>query len=1082
MHWRKRISMRLPVVAALLGLGLAGPVAAQETGRITGRIVNANTNRPLAGVQVFVPPTGIGNLTDQDGRYLLQNVPAGTVTLTAQLVGFRQGEMAVTVTGGQTTTANLQLAETAIALEEIVVTGAGVATQRKKLGNTIASIDAEKAQSAAVTDVSQLLAAREPGVSVLPSGGYTGQGARIRIRGSSSLSQLNEPVIYIDGIRMDGSSTSFNTQGNASKLDDIPPESIERIEILKGAAAATLYGTEASNGVIQIFTKKGRAGAPRFTLQVDQTAIEMPLNRIEPLADFARTQADIDRIRERWGRNVALYEPFSEDLLPTYFNTGYHQAYSLSVTGGGDRINYFVTGRFQGENGPSDFSNLFEDRPGLKKSDDKVKRAQMSANVVVTPIDKVRIGLNTMYSELKADSPENGNNIYGVWPNLTQSHLRLACSEVGPNCPKVNLYGTGAFITANEAIYSVNEVESNHFVGSTNINYAPIESLRLDGTFGLDFINESRTWFRPFGWNVNEYTTATVEGLRDIGEVRTRVVTADLKASWEGTFGADFSNRLLAGTQGFLSQRTSRGGTGVRFPGPGLEVAGAGADQSIGESWNRNTQVGGYLDNQIGFRDWAFATVGARWDANSAFGEAFNTAFYPKLNASVIPTQAFGWDSDLLSTLRVRAAIGRSGLQPSAFAKFTTYSPQPSSEGPGIRPSNLGNDALKAEVATEIEFGAELGLWNDRASIDFTYWTTTVEDAIVARQFAVSGGFINTQLDNIGELQKNGIDIGVRGTLIQNQNVNLNIFANGAFLKQEIADMGGAPALKTGGSYSRYRQYLVEGFAPGSFFAAKVADVAIPLNLGLNADGTCREPTREEALAYFSQARDPSNDFKPLVVGNAPGTFGQADGSLAGHNCGTGALATYLGKSTPDWQGTFGFTLGFLGNWEVTSLMEYKVGDFVGHDLSGEFRRTHAGIGRNTPNCVGLESTLRNPASTAESRLASALRCAKECEGLAPLDGLNSINNSNFMRWRELTLTYNIPTSLADRLGLASAQFSLGARNLALWVADEFTGMDPEAVTNGRCNGGLDCNFLDGTDLWQVPIPRRFTFSTRVSF
>mgnify|MGYP006183404705 CR=1 FL=1 len=104
-----------------------------------------------------------------------------------------------------------------------------------------------------------------------------------------------------------------------------------------------------------------------------------------------------------------------------------------------------------------------------------------------------RIGVNTMYSELKADSPENGNNIYGVWPNLTQSHLRLACSEVGPNCPKTNLYGTGAFITANEAIYSVNEVESNHFVGSTNVNYAPIESLRLDGTFGVD----AGAWGRP---------------------------------------------------------------------------------------------------------------------------------------------------------------------------------------------------------------------------------------------------------------------------------------------------------------------------------------------------------------------------------------------------------------------------------------------------------------------------------------------------------------------------------------------------------------------------------------------------------
>jgi hypothetical protein len=352
-----------------------------------------------------------------------------------------------------------------------------------------------------------------------------------------------------------------------------------------------------------------------------------------------------------------------------------------------------------------------------------------------------------------------------------------------------------------------------------------------------------------------------------------------------------------------------------------------------------------------------------------------------------------------------------------------------------------------------------------------------VKDAIISRQFAVSGGFINRQLDNIGKLHKHGIDVGLQGTAIQRSNLNLSLFVNGAYMVQEIEDLGGAPALKTGGSYSRYRQYLVEGFAPGSFFGPRVADLAIPLNI----DGSCTEPTREAALAYFATARDPG-DFKPLVVGNTPGTFGEANGTLASHNCGTGALATYLGKSTPDWQGTFGFTLGFLGNFELNSIMEYKVGDFVSHDLSGEFRRTHAGIGRNTPTCVGLESVMRNPGSTADSRLDAAIGWSRECEGLAPLDGLNSINPADHIRWRELSLTYRVPISLVDRFGLAGAQLSFGARNLALWVNDAFTGMDPEAVTNGRCNGGLDCNFLDATDLWQVPVTRRFTMSTRLTF
>jgi TonB-linked SusC/RagA family outer membrane protein len=1079
------------VALALLASGLSS-LAAQNTGRVTGRVVDAATNRPLHGVQVFIPATGIGNLSDANGRYLLQNVPAGQHTVTAQLVGFKQGTSAVRVDPGATATANLSLEETAIALEEIVITGAGVATQRKKLGNTIASIDAAKVSTAAVTDVSQLLAGREPGVAVLPSGGYSGEGARIRIRGSSSLSQLNEPVIYVDGIRMDRNATqneaAGTTQGNPSKLDDIPPESIERIEILKGAAAATLYGTEASNGVIQIFTKKGRAGAPRWTLQVDQTAIHMPTNRILPLTDFAESQADIERIRARWGRDVALFEPFTEDLMPSYFNTGYHQAYSLSVTGGSDRINYFVTGRFQDENGPINFAGLFADADPVtgvardfRETDDLNRRAQATANVVITPIEKVRVGVNTMYSEMKGDVPNNGNNIYGSFPNLTQSFLRLACTQLGPNCPKVNIYGTNNFMTANESVYQILQIESNHFTGSTNLNYAPITTVKLDGTFGIDFINETSTFFRPFGWTVDNYSTVNVEGTRTAADVRSRVLTADLKASWDTRPTENISSTFLAGAQGFLSQRTVREGTGTRFPGPGLEVTEAGAEQSLNENWNRNTQVGGYLQEQVGWKDWAFVTVGGRWDANSAFGEAFTTAFYPKANISIIPDQAFGWESDIFSTIRVRAAVGKSGLQPSSFAKFTTYTSQASTEGPGIRPSNLGNDNLKPEVATEFEAGAEVGLFNDRASLSFTWWKTDVKDAMVPRQFPVSGGFINTQLDNIGKLAKNGFDVGVNGTLVRSRNLSLNLFVNGAFIKQNIADMGGAPALKTGGSYPRYRQYLVQGFAPGAFFGPKLADVTIPLNI---APTLCTEPTQAQALAYFAVPRDPSV-FKPLVTGND--SLGFSNGALASSTCGRGALLTYLGKSTPDWQGTFGFTIGFFQNFEVNSIMEFKAGDFAYHDLSGEFRRSSPTIGRNVPNCAAHEAVIRNPNSTPQQRLDGALSWVRECEGLTPMDGLNSINPADHIRWRELSLTYRIPVSLIERWGLASAQFSVGARNLKLWVHKDFKGMDPEIVLNGRCNsttgqGGIDCNFLDGTDGWNVPLPRRITFSTRVSF
>ncbi len=1086
--------MKLPIVARLASaiimlLASLVPMSVngqQQTGRITGRVVDAATNRPLAGVQVFVPPTGIGNITDQDGRFLLTNVPAGQHSITAQLVGYKQGDATGTVSTGDPLVVDFRLIQTAINLNEIVVTGAGVATERRKLGNTVATIDASKIETAPISDFSQILQGREAGVVALPSSGFTGEGARIRIRGTgASMSQLNEPVVYVDGIRVDRSAMARSTggQASASRLDDIPPDAIERIEILKGAAAATLYGTEASNGVIQIFTKKGRAGAPRFTFLTEWTGVNVPTGRMDPHADFARTQADVDRIRDRWGLSLQPFEVFQRELLPAYFETGLQKVFSASVTGGGSLITYFVSGRFQDENGPLGFDKLFDSLrdpatpvPPFDPAQDRNQRVQTTANLTVTPHDKVRIGVHTLYAEVDHESPETSNNIYGLFSSALMSQPRLACSTVGPLCATRNLFGAQSFATTNETQYQINESNAKHFAGSTNVQYSPIQAVKLDGTFGVDFVNESAFFFRPFRWAIDGFSTVNPEGFRGLTEVRNHSITGDMKVAWEASPNADIDNTFLLGAQGILVQRTTKGGSGGRFPGPGLEVASAGADQTVTENWVRNTQVGGYFQNQTGWRDWAFLTLGARWDANSAFGEAFDAAFYPKVSVSVVPTEAFGWQNSTFSTVRVRAAIGRSGLQPSAFDKFTTFLSQASAEGPGVRPGNLGNDSLKPEVSTEWELGTELGLFSDRAALDFTYWNRVVNDAIVNRQFPVTGGFTATQADNIGKIEAHGMEISLRGSVVQRSNLNLSAFVNGAFVREKVVDMGGAPPLKTGGSYSRYRNFVVQGFAPGSYFGAEVArHLEIPLNIGTN----CQEPTRAEALAYFSQPRNPSA-FKPLLIGNSD--FNKRDGIASFQpNCGTGGILTYMGKPTPDWAGSFGLSLGFFGNFELNTMFEYKAGNFVAHDLSGEFRRASPTIGRNVPSSRRLEAIMMNPASTAEQRLDAAIEWALNNEGLAPADGVNSIKPADFVRWRELSLTYRVPLAYIERFGLASARIGVAARNLSLWVNDQYPGMDPEGNVLGRCNGGLDCNFLSAEG-WGIPVPRRFTFSTQVSF
>ena len=188
-----------------------------------------------------------------------------------------------------------------------------------------------------------------------------------------------------------------------------------------------------------------------------------------------------------------------------------------------------------------------------------------------------------------------------------------------------------------------------------------------------------------------------------------------------------------------------------------------------------------------------------------------------------------------------------------------------------------------------------------------------------------------------------------------------------------------------------------------------------------------------------------------------------------------------MGTPNPDFAGSFGFNLAFAANFELNTLFEYKQG-IQNQDLSGMFRRANAVIGRNTPRAAELGSTMADPNSSAQQRLDAAVAWAREVEGLAPMSGRNGIFDSSLIRFRELSLTYRIPSDLVEGWGLSTATVNLGARNLHMWVFGDYTGMDPETNVIGRCNSGLSCNFLNSTEGWSIPIPRRFTLSTRITF
>jgi TonB-dependent starch-binding outer membrane protein SusC len=1036
---RSLLTMLLLVVPA----GLHG----QESGRITGTVAS-EVGRPLNGVQIFIPGTGIGTLTNAQGTFALLNVAPGTHTVRAQLIGWGSTDTTVTVGAGASAVANFQLRESAIALDEVVVTGAGQAVEKKRLGNTVATINAEQIQNAPVANLAEVLQGREPGVVVQQTGGMAGEGANILIRGGASLSQKNQPIIYVDGVRVN-SEGGQGGAGAASRLNDINPDAIARIEVLKGAAAATLYGTEASNGVIQIFTKNGAAGAPQWQISTEWGFSKQIDDRYLPLAGFARSDTAAARLTQFYGRTIQPFQAFETPLTPFIFETGSFQAHSLSVSGGSDVVSYFVSGRLSNEDG-----SYGGEQYGPAQDIDAQKQA--NANLSIYPWENLRLRLSSNFTDAYHEIPSNGNNTNGAFSLAIMSKPELAR---GPAEGFIGGNPTGAFAfsTIPETMNILTEERVRRFGGALTTTYTPMQDLSLETTFGLDVTNTLYEAFRPFGWNVSGVSSTNPQGQRLVRDIQKRDLTFDGRAGWNTQLADDWSSSLTLGAQLLISDRHRSDNNGNTFPAPGLEVTGAGLNQSVEEAILKTVNAGVFAQEQIGFRDWLFTTVGGRFDRHSAFGESAGSAFYPKASVSFVASDMPGYALPF-STLRLRGAIGTSGLQPGAFDKFTTFDPLPSELGPGVSPGNLGNEDLKPEVSTEWEVGSEVGFFDNRIALNATYWNRTTKDVLVNRQFAPSGGFVNTQLDNIGEMKAWGLEVGANGSVWSSPKVSVNLFASASFLDRVVSSMGGAPDLKVG--YFRYLTWVKEGFAPGAFFGAKLASDAYPIDT--NRDNVA--DSREEQLAYFASPRA-ADAFLPLVVDE------DGDGDLIDH---------YLGKPIPDWQGSVGAEITLLRNLQLVSMFEFKAGNFVVHNLSHEFRQNHAQLGRNTMPVAELEAVLLNPASTAEERLDAARDYVTQYGGgLAPYAGMNAVEKGDYMRWRELSLAYTLPAALVARTGASSIVVSASARNLALWTG--YSGIDPENNVVSADQDGVD-QYIYGTDGWRPGTPRRFTLSARVGF
>ncbi|MGH7468753.1 MAG: TonB-dependent receptor domain-containing protein [Longimicrobiales bacterium] len=767
--------MRCSELAGLiLAAALALPVAGQQAGSITGTVVDKAGRQPLNGVQVSVDGTTRGGLTDARGRYTIAGVALGQHTVRATYIGYRTETQQVAVAGPQAATLDFEMGVSAVSLDEVVVTGTAGAVEKKQLGATVSTVSVANVQERMpVMDVGTVLQSRLPGVRSVGTVGGVGASRDLRIRGTSSMQLGQRPVVYVDGVKVDNrgqewgsgmgtSCCSFSGGAGVDRLSDLNPNDIDRIEVIKGAAAGTLYGSEATNGVIQIFTKRGRSdSAPRWT---------------------AQATTGFQRYRQNFP--TKLYPTFTGqdgtralDPNETLVDNGPYTGVDMTVQGGSSTATYFVSGGYVSEQGSI--------QPNW------MKRGNLRLNLHWLKGDKLSFDVTSAYTRNRIFELQSGNN----WTAL----LGNALYGTPYNASAARPYGEPWVpISSIEKMETTDDV--NRWTGGVTLNYNPVARFTNKFQLGLDALNEERSRLQPFG---HPYTFVP-EGEKGIGYRNFRSVTAEYLATLAfDQILPNLSSRISFGAQGFQTMIRHSFAVGNGYAAPGVTTVRGGRTRTGDELFEEIVQVGFFGQNRFSFYDRLYLTTGVRVDGNSAFGDNYGFQVYPNVQMSYDASND-SWKPSLISNLRFRGAVGTAGLAPGAFDKFLTFTPFTTGENEsGVRPNDPGNPDLGPERTTEIEAGFEAGFLNERVGLDLTVYRRVTKDAILDVALPPSLRFGGEPRRNVGEILDQGYEVALRVTPIESSRLRWSADVRVDGNHNEITDLGtrADTAIKRLGNY-----------------------------------------------------------------------------------------------------------------------------------------------------------------------------------------------------------------------------------------------------------------------------------------
>jgi TonB-dependent starch-binding outer membrane protein SusC len=755
--------------AALLFVLLASPVTAQTAYTIQGSVVDETTAAPIAGVQIQVRGTGSGTLTDANGRFMLRaTLTPGTYDIIFSYIGRRAVTRSVTL-GADATVAlgEIRLAESALELDEIIVTGTAGPTTRRAIGNAVSTVTPRQLEESPAITIDQALQGKVAGALITANTGTPGGGISIRLRGTSSITGGAEPLFIVDGVIIDNNADQQINVGYRSnpinRLADLDPSDIERVEIIKGAAAAALYGSRANNGVVQIFTKRGRAGETRITATTRATRQDL-----ERRIDFAMTPVDLD------GNPVERFD--HQDLV---FRDGWGTDTHVSVSGGSDATRFYLSGGHTQQDGimigaaheklnarlnvDQDFGTWFTLSAGanyIRSTSDLVITGEQGEGGLLTSIMFTPTAVN-----LGEINPETGDYVVQQW--------------VFPN----------PLVVARD--WELPQTV-DRFVGSLQARATPIQDLTLEYRLGYDSYNmETRQ-------SVPRESPWVPDGRARSYHRDNMLINNDLAGNLTWRAGDAFRMTTSAGMN-HTYQRVDLLDTSARDITPLTRFV-RGAIQTASQSRTELLTLGFFGQQQAAWQERLYLTGALRADASSTFGADERWQMYPKVAASyVLSDEPFFQESalgDWLGQLRLRAALGYAGNQPSlagAYSRTARFTTAINVDRLGLIPmGGGGNPELRPERQREIEAGFDLSSANDRIGLSLTYYDQLTDDLLLSRVFAPSTG-VSSILDNVGSLSNRGIETELNTVNINRDNfrwASTFIFSRN---RNEIVELEGDP-------------------------------------------------------------------------------------------------------------------------------------------------------------------------------------------------------------------------------------------------------------------------------------------------